>query len=117
MSIVVIRATFDCDGCGTQFKVEMDPAKMRPKGWALAEEAEDYLRGGIGADAGMPAMVHDMHLCHDCAGIAARVGTDDQEGYSPKEEILEAIGRATRKSKRRALSDGHSGGHRRATRF
>jgi hypothetical protein len=102
VSIVCIRATFECDGCGTQFKVEMDPATMRPKGWSLAEEAEDYLRGGIGADGGMPAMVHDMHLCHDCAGVAARVGPDEQEGYAPKEQILEALAR-TPKKPRRAL--------------
>jgi hypothetical protein len=93
MSLIVIRATFECDGCATQFKVEMDPATMRPKGWTLCEEAVDYLRGGCGADGGMPAVVHDMHLCHRCAGIAARVGPDDQEGYSPKEEIVAAIER------------------------
>lgn len=107
MSIVVVRATFECDGCGTQFRVDMDPSKMRPKGWTLFEEAEDYVRGGAGADGGMPAVVHDMHLCHDCAGIAASVGPDDQEEYSPKAEILAAIERAPRKSKQATRPASH----------
>lgn len=100
MSLVTVRATFDCDGCGTQFRVDMKPEAMRPKGWSLFDEAVDYLRGGCGSDGGMPAIVHDMHLCHECARIAASVGPDDQEGYSSKEEILEAIARGPRKTKR-----------------
>lgn len=91
MTLVVVRATFECDGCGTQFKVDMDPATMRPKGWTLFEEAEDYVRGGCGAEGGMPAVVHGMHLCHKCAGIAAQVGPDDLEGYAPKEQIVAAL--------------------------
>lgn len=91
MSLSCIRATFDCDGCGHQFQVEMDPAGMRPKGWSLFEEAEDYVRGGVGTE-GMPAVVHDMHLCHDCARIAAHVGPEEG-GYAPKEQIMEAIAR------------------------
>ncbi len=89
MSIVCVRATFECDGCGEQFKIEMDAAKMRPKGWTLMEEAEDYVRGGCGTE-GMPAVVHRMHLCHDCAGIAALVGPDGG-GYAPKDQIEEAL--------------------------
>lgn len=90
MSIVCVRATFECDGCGTQFKVEMDPASMRPKGWTLMDEAEDCLRGGLGAEGGMPGLVHDLHLCHDCDRIAALVGPDGG-GYAPKEQIEEAL--------------------------
>lgn len=92
MSLVCVRATFECDGCGTQFKVDMDPAKMRPKGWTLMEEAEDYARGGCGAEGGMPAVIHDMHLCHACAGIAASVGPEEG-GYAPKEQIQAALAR------------------------
>ena len=92
MSIVCVKATFECDGCGCQFKVEMDPAKMRPKGMTLMEEAEDYCRGGCG-DSGMPAVVHDMHLCHDCAGVAARVGPEEG-GYAPKDQIVAALAQA-----------------------
>lgn len=102
MSLVTVRATFECDGCGTQFKVEMDPTSMRPKGWSLFEEAVDFLRGGCGADGGMPMVVHDMHLCHVCAGVAARVGPDDLEGYAPKAQIIEALSRAVIRPKRRS---------------
>jgi hypothetical protein len=104
VSIICVRATFECDGCGGQFRIEMDPASMRPKGWSLTEEAEDFLRGMCGADGGMPAMVHDMHLCDDCAGVAASCGPDDQEGYSSKEVIQEALARTPRKPKRRSAS-------------
>lgn len=90
MSLVCVRATFDCDGCGAQFRIEMDPSTMRPKGWSLMEEAEDYLRGMCSADGGLPTMVHDMHLCDDCAGIAASVGPEEG-GYAPKEQIEEAL--------------------------
>lgn len=90
MSIVVIRATFECDGCGTQFRVDMDPAKMRPKGWSLMDEAVDYVRGGAGSDGGMPMVVHDMHLCHACADIAAQVGPEEG-GYAPKPQIERAL--------------------------
>lgn len=111
MSLVVVRAIFECDGCGTQFKVDMKSEGMRPKGWSLFEEAEDYVRGGCGSDGSMPAVVHDMHLCHECATIAASVGPDDQEEYSPKEEILEAIARGPRKARRSAnTSTGESVG-------
>lgn len=98
MSLVTVRATYDCDGCGKQFRVEMDPSAMRPKGMSLFDEAEDYLRGGCGTE-GMPAVVHDMHLCHDCARIAALVGPDGG-GYAPKPQIVAAIEKAARKAER-----------------
>jgi hypothetical protein len=91
MSLVCIRATFECDGCGTQFRIEMSPSAMRPKGWSLMEEAEDFLRGMCAADGGMPAMVHDLHLCDECHGIAAKVGGLDDDAYAPKEQIQAAI--------------------------
>lgn len=106
MSIVCIRATFECDGCGCQFRVEMDPATMRPKGWSLMEEAEDYLRGMCSADGGLPAMVHDLHLCDDCHGIAAGVGPDEGN-YAPKEQIVAALAEgndAMKRTKRRRTS-------------
>lgn len=40
MSLLTVRAMFECDGCATQFKVEMDP-----------DEAVDYLRGVGSASA------------------------------------------------------------------
>jgi hypothetical protein len=33
MGVMNIKARIQCDGCGTNFIVEMDRAKMRPKGW------------------------------------------------------------------------------------
>lgn len=99
MSIAVIRATFECDGCGAQFRVEMDPADTVPKGWALDELAIDCLRGGQGADGTMPGIVHDMHLCAKCMEIAASVGPADEPQYAPREEIMEAFDKAALRKK------------------
>jgi hypothetical protein len=85
MSLVCIKATFECDGCGTQFKVDMDAAHMRPKGWCLMDEAVDCLRGCVAN-----TVVHDLHLCAECHDIAAKIGPED-EGYAPKDQIVRAL--------------------------
>jgi hypothetical protein len=100
MSLVLIRATFECDGCGAQFKVDMRADYEPPPKWALFDVAVDFLRGGCGSDSPLPGVVHDMHLCEDCILIADGVGPEDQEGYSSKDEILEAIARGPHKKKR-----------------
>jgi hypothetical protein len=45
MSLMHIRAQFQCDGCGRAFLVEMDPGNKVTPDWTLFEHAEDFLRG------------------------------------------------------------------------
>lgn len=76
MSILKIQARIQCDGCNTNFIVELDAARMRPKGWALADEITDEVRGGFydvpkgGRRNGTSCSVQgDMHLCAGCTDI------------------------------------------------
>lgn len=89
MSIVVIKATVDCDGCGKQFHAEMDNADKLPEGWSIHDLATDYVRGGNCAEGGMSSVQHDMHLCPQCTVIADSIG---EESHKPsREEIVDAI--------------------------
>jgi len=91
MSLKSIVATFECDGCGKKMEVPLDLAHMRPKGWALFDEAEDALRGAVEVRSATgpeltPAVVHGLHLCSACEAIAADVSPGDEE-YAAKEAI------------------------------
>lgn len=93
MSIVTIKAYFDCDGCGAQFGVEMDPAR---KAWmrrqSLDSMAEDAIRGGSTLAGDSCSVQADLHLCPKCTRVADNINSDD-ENYSPtREEILNAVG-------------------------
>jgi hypothetical protein len=78
MPVVVIRATIECDGCGRQFRVELDSARKLPADWSLADEATDIVRGGIGfieyvgesrrgsGGVHMTSVQHDKSLCPKC---------------------------------------------------
>lgn len=89
MSILLIRATVDCDGCGKQFHTELHNADKLPDGWTLFELAEDYVRGGNCVEGGLCSVYHDMHLCPQCTTVADGIGDDD---YKPtREEITDAI--------------------------
>lgn len=93
MSIVVIKAFFDCDGCGKQFGVEMDPAR---KAWLpeqpISDLAEDAVRGGSALDGDSCSVQADLHLCPKCTTIADGINLGD-ENYQPnRKEILTAVG-------------------------
>ena len=93
MGISVIRATFDCDGCGKQFSVDIEPSirAWKPR-QEMLEIAEDAVRGGSGSDGGFCSIQGDMHLCGACTRIADTIGDDD---YSPtRDEINSALDRA-----------------------
>src|SRR3546814_18634759 len=51
MSISVIRAAFECDGCGKPFKVDIEPST---KNWMRRQDmlsiAENAIRGGMTRD-------------------------------------------------------------------
>lgn len=69
MSIVLVRATIECDGCGRHFHTDLDEAYKRPEGWTLFEEAEDMVRGGHCYEGGICSVMHGLHLCPKCTGV------------------------------------------------
>lgn len=72
MSVSVIRATIDCDGCGKQFRVEMDPAWRSSENiLTLWDHAEDAVRGGLVIDQpGSCSVQDDLMLCPVCTSEA-----------------------------------------------
>ena len=89
MSILLIKATVDCDGCGKQFHTELHNSDELPTGWTLFELAEDYVRGGTCCEGGMCSVQQEMHLCPHCTTIADNIGDED---YKPtRQEIVDAI--------------------------
>lgn len=101
MSVKNIRATFGCDGCGTEFWMEMDPADGIPEGWTLFDGAVDYLRGGqFGGYVGekrsgrysgpqMTSVQGGMHLCPTCTKtVDEKV---PEEGDPTEEQVKEAL--------------------------
>src|SRR3546814_2911479 len=71
MSISVIRAAFECDGCGKPFKVDIEPST---KNWMRRHDmlsiAENAIRGGMTSDGEFCSIQADMHLCGDCTAVA-----------------------------------------------
>jgi len=66
-----IKATFNCDCCGKDFTVRVDPAYVPPVNWSLYDIAEDSIRGGNGyegpGDKGYWGSVEgDKQLCAEC---------------------------------------------------
>src|SRR3546814_7585866 len=63
MSISVIRAAFECDGCGKPFKVDIEPST---KNWMRRQDmlsiAENAIRGGMTSDGEFCSIQADMHL-------------------------------------------------------
>jgi hypothetical protein len=93
MAIVTIKAYFDCDGCGKQFGVEMDPAREAWRaGLAIGDLAEDAVRGGQTLAGDSCSVQADMHLCPDCTTIADSINLADESYQPTREEILHAVG-------------------------
>lgn len=92
-----MRACWECDGCGKDFVVEVDPGRSPPKEWDLIEIAKDAVRGGEivppkGARLiqGSSSVQRALVLCGDCTRIADAIG---DENYKPtQQEILDATG-------------------------
>ena len=91
MSIMHIKAHFECDGCGKEFFVGMDAAdETCPSLPSLVDLAEDTLRGGNPITGECGSVQHDLHLCGACTRKADDIGDDD---YTPtRDEILRATG-------------------------
>lgn len=93
MSIVAIKAYFDCDGCGKQFGVEMDPAR---KAWmrrqSLDSMAEDAIRGGSTLAGDSCSVQADLHLCPTCTSAADGINAEDENYRPTRDEILRVVG-------------------------
>ncbi len=68
--LVEILARFQCDVCGKEFPIEIDPARNPPAGWSIFEVAEDSIRGTALHNGGM--VVDGNHLCDQCGRKAEK---------------------------------------------
>lgn len=46
--IVSVEAKFACDDCGTEFIVQLDPARESSADWTVMDVAEERIRAGDG---------------------------------------------------------------------
>lgn len=85
MSLRNLRAHFECDSCGCEFRVEVDPATPSRKDRTFFDIAVDEVRGGLcevtaaashmrWANVGMCSVQEGKHLCPSCTRKA-----DEQE--------------------------------------
>jgi hypothetical protein len=74
MSVEAIKAKIECDNCGSQFEVRLDPARNLPSGWSIFDFAEDAVRGGyvVGKSIfdGSCSVQNDQMLCITCTRAA-----------------------------------------------
>jgi len=100
MSLMHVRATFRCDGCGRAFMFEITPDTKLPADWTLFEEAEDCLRGGsflayVGEKRSgrrehlFSSLQSGHHLCPDCTSRIDEAVPEDRDATEAEiEEIL-----------------------------
>src|SRR3546814_12063586 len=83
----VIRAAFECDGCGKPFKVDIEPCT---KNWMRRQDmlsiAENAIRGGLTSDGEFCSIQADMHLCGDCTAVADAIRHDADEHQPTDDE-------------------------------
>lgn len=93
MSLRVIRATFECEGCAKEFRVDIEPsAKNWERRQCVLDFAIDAVRGGVDSDGNFCSVQADMVLCESCTKIADNI-RPDEEDYTPSaDEIKEALG-------------------------
>lgn len=89
MSLLSLTAKFECDGCEACFESSVDPAASIKANQHVMEVVEEYIAHYDGEV--VPTVVHGMHLCADCARIAAKVGADPDK-YASRDEIVQALG-------------------------
>lgn len=83
MSVIKIRAFIQCDECGAQFSVGMDPFYIPPAKWSLRDVAELSVRGSVNYEDklwqyGLVSSVQDgKMLCKDCTEKADGKSDDD----------------------------------------
>ena len=72
--ILEIKAKFECDDCGTEFFVPLDPVSTCPPGWSMFDMAVDSIRGGLGYEDATDDLPvgsgsvedDDRHYCNRC---------------------------------------------------
>lgn len=86
MSVIKIRAYIECDECGAQFSVGMDPTDKPNKDWSLWDMAEDAVRGSVEYEDklwqyGLVSSVQNgKMLCKDCTTKADGESEDKFDG-------------------------------------
>lgn len=80
MAINGIRASMFCDGCGTGFNVQLDPA-LEINGGTLMDAVENEMNTDFDK-----SIQHGMHLCQNCTSIADNIGDED---YQPSRDEIE----------------------------
>lgn len=92
-----IRASWQCDGCGTDFTVEIDSAWKPPADWDTTKMAEDAVRHGEVLPAKgqhlyphSSSVQHDLVLCGRCTDIADNI--TDEDTQPSRAQIIEALG-------------------------
>lgn len=95
MSLIHIRAHFNCDECGSQFSVGLAADYEPPDGWCLFECAEDAVRGSCDYEdklqrGGVASSVQDeKHLCSKCTeradeeDLAEEMAADLEDSRGP----------------------------------
>jgi hypothetical protein len=85
MSLIHIRAHFDCDECGKQFSVGIAADYEPPAGWCVFDVAVDAVRGSVDYDekgyvGGLSSSVqNDKHLCRTCTVKADEASPDEED--------------------------------------
>lgn len=106
MPLQAIRATFECDGCGRPFVLDMDAARKLPADWSLFDDVVDNIRGGIGyrgfadekrsgraQDTGLTSVQAGMCLCPICTRKADDAVPDEEDRNATDEEVRAALAR------------------------
>jgi hypothetical protein len=67
MSIKMVVVVVDCDGCGEEFRVDMELTEKHPADRDVFEAAEEAIDNGTLVDDNRISSVrHGMHLCGGC---------------------------------------------------
>lgn len=100
MSLVHVRATFGCDGCGRNFIVELpNDMKANPE-WTMFEEAVECLKEGdflryegdkrSGTEGPTFSSVQGgLHLCPQCTSLVDDYVTEDRD--ATEDEVKAAL--------------------------
>jgi hypothetical protein len=99
VSIINLKASISCDGCGDQFRVWIDTGRRIPDGWDLCDIATDCVRGGHGEDmkgnhfgiAGSCSVQAGLHLCPKCTTAVDATIPEDDDREPTEDEVKAAI--------------------------
>ena len=90
-----IRASVECEGCGTHFEVSIDEGLTVPDGWDMIDVVDNAVCSGDTPKGGFLdscSMTADMPLCPACTRKADAIG--DDEHNPTREEVLQATAKA-----------------------